>query len=89
MEDNRLGQIIQARQAFCELSVNEPRSIAIYLARQLEDYPLKVVADYFGIRHYSRVSKVHSGIKKKIKEHLTLKRKVDHILLNIRTQVKT
>ena len=69
--------------------LNEPRAIAIYLSRQLEDYPLQVVADYFGIGHYSRISKVYAGVKQKIKEDRRLKRKLDQIISNISTQVKT
>ena len=68
---------------------NEPRSVAIYLSRQLEDFPLQIVADYFGISHYSRISKVHSSIKQKIKKHPELKRKIDQIILTITTQIKT
>jgi putative transposase len=64
---------------------NEPRSVAIYLSRQLEDFPLQIVADYFGISHYSRISKVHSSIKQKIKKNPELKRKIEQIILTITT----
>ena len=68
---------------------NEPRSIAIFLSRSLEDYPLQVVADYFGINHYSRISKVYGEVKRQLEENLEMKTNVDQIISELITKVKT
>lgn len=68
---------------------NLPKFVAMYLSRKVDDYPLNEVTSFFGIQHYSRVSKVQNLMKKKIAEDQGLDDKILKIVKRLSTYIKT
>lgn len=58
---------------------NEPRSMAIYLARMLRKDGLKDISAEFGLSGYSSASSVLGGIRKKLRKNRELKKRYEII----------
>lgn len=70
--------------------VNEPRNVAIYLARKHSGLPLKEIGKEFGFDKYSSVSSVVSRTMKHLAQSKQMRRKVDGIMQQLRkSQAKT
>ncbi len=70
-----LSQLFSARRG----SENEPRNIAIYLARQLRGEPLKKIGKSFNLKRVSSVSSVFERVNRKMRTDKKFKKKVEEI----------
>ena len=61
-----------------------PRQIAMYLARQLTDYSLPEIGEYFGGRDHTTVMHAHEKIKTDLKEKKGLSDLIGRVTDNIR-----
>ena len=68
---NRSHLLVSRRGYF-----NEPRNVAIYLARRLRGETLKDVGREFGIEKYSTVSSIVEKVKGEIRDNRNLKNRV-------------
>ncbi len=70
-----LSQLFVARRG----SENEPRNIAIYLARQIRGEPLKKIGESFNLNRVSSVSSVFERVKRKMGTDKKFRKKVEDI----------
>lgn len=64
--------------------VNEPRNIAVFLARELRGDSLKSIGKTFKINNYSSVSSIVEGMRGKIHKNKMLKQKIGQIIEKVR-----
>ncbi len=65
-------------------SVQKPRSIAIYISRELTDLSMVAVGEAFGNRHYSTIVYTIQEMEKKIRKDSNLRETIEDIIKNIR-----
>ena len=65
-------------------SIQKPRSIAIYIARELTDLSMVAVGEAFGNRHYSTIVYTIQEMEKKIRKDSNLRETIEDIIKNIR-----
>ena len=61
-----------------------PRQIAMYLARQLTDYSLPEIGEYFGGRDHTTVLHAHEKIEGELKTKKGLTESIDKLIRNIK-----
>jgi len=72
--------------------VNEPRNVAIYLARKHSGLPLKEIGKEFGFEKYSSVSSIVSRTTTHLAQSKQMRRQVDGIMQQLgngKSQAKT
>ena len=84
-------------EKYCNLKENEiksnsrskniayPRQIAMYIMKELTDFSLVQIGDYFGGKHHTTVLHGINEIKKDMEEDLSKKTLVDNIIKNIKS----
>jgi len=59
--------------------VNEPRNIAIYLARKRSGLSLKVIGREFGLEKYSSGSSIVTRTEKQLLKHKNMQSRIEEI----------
>lgn len=92
-----LDTIANNVEKYCNLKENElksstrkasvayPRQIAMYIMKEITDFPLKQIGDFFGGKDHSTILHGINKIKKDIEEDITKKNLVDNIIKNIKS----
>ena len=62
---------------------NEPRDIAVYLARKEGKYSLNEIADHYGFSSYSGVNSTLRRIKQRLKTDKKLSNTINKLIVNI------
>ena len=70
--------------------MNEPRNVAIYLARKCSGLGLEVIGGEFGLEKYSSVSSIVTRTEKRLSKDKQMQKRIEEVKRKIsKSQAKT